>query len=248
MLTTDFHIHTVMSGHAFCTFNECIEAAQNNKLALIAITDHGPSMEHSAHEGYFEMSTRLPKRFGTLGVLFGCEANILNREGDIDLSTKTMSGLDIVLVGLHEKTPYDGISESDNTNALINSMRQYQSINIISHPFRAEFPISVSDVVYASIEYNVLLEINTPSLLCALMNRSEAKSVQVIKRTAEMVEILQANNTGYIINSDAHHSSEIGICTSTLGLLSQELGISSEYVLNDKPDLLKKYIPALETG
>jgi putative hydrolase len=79
-----------MSGHAFCIVNECVEAAQDKSLTLLAITDHGPSMENPAHEGYFEMSTRLPKRFGTLGVLFGCEANVLNREGDIDLSSKTL--------------------------------------------------------------------------------------------------------------------------------------------------------------
>jgi len=237
-----------MSGHAFCTVNECIQAAQNNKMTLIAITDHGPSMEHSAHEGYFEMSSRLPKQFGTLNVLFGCEANILNREGVVDLSTRTLSILDIVLVGIHNRTPYEGNTESDNTSALINSIRQNQSISIISHPYRAEFPISVSEVVYASIEYNVLLEINTSLLINALKNQSESKAAQVLKRTAEIVEILQQNNRGYIISSDAHHSSEIGICSSTLDLLSQELGISPKYVLNNNLNLLKKYIPAIKTG
>lgn len=245
MLHSDLHIHTVMSGHAFCTVNECIEAAQNEKLLLIAITDHGPSMERSAHEGYFEMSARFPKKFGTLRVLFGCEANIINRDGGIDLSAKTMSGLDIVLAGLHERTPYGGASESDNTTAIINAIKKHQRISIISHPYRAEFPISVSEVVYASIEYNVLLEINASLLLKAIANRSEEKAVQVVNRTAEMVQLLQANKTGYIISSDAHHSSEIGINDATLTLLSQELGISSEYVLNNRFDLLEKYIPAI---
>jgi hypothetical protein len=91
------------------------------------------------------------------------------------------------------------------------------------------------------------LEINVSYLLGAFTNRSEANSAQVITRTAEMVEMLHANKTGYIIGSDAHHTSEIGICTPILELLSHEIGISSEYILNDNLDLLKKYIPAIET-
>jgi len=248
MLFSDLHIHTVMSGHAFCTVNECIKAAQNNKLSLIAITDHGPSMEHAAHEGYFEMSARLPKSFGRLNVLFGCEANIIDREGNVDLSINTMSGLDVVLAGIHEKTPYNGNSETDNTNALINAIRRNPGINIISHPFRPGFPITIAEVVYASIEYNVLLEINTAVLMNAFMNPKTGKNTAVIKRTAEMVDILQSNERGYVIGSDAHHSSEIGVCDSVLGVLSKELGISLEYVLNDKPGLLNEYIPAVRTG
>lgn len=245
MLKSDLHIHTMMSGHAFCTANECIEAAQDSKLSLIAITDHGPAMEHSAHEGYFEMCARLPKWFGELNVLFGCEANILNRDGDIDLSASTMSELDIVLVGLHERTPYAAASEVDNTVAMINAIRRHRSISVISHPFRAELPICVSDVVNASIEHHLLLEVNAHLLLRAIATRSEEKSAQVIAQTAEMVQLLQANKIGYIINSDAHHSSEVGIPAPSFRLLSKELGILPEYVLNDNLDLLKKYIPAV---
>lgn len=143
MLRSDLHIHTLMSGHAFCTINECIEIAHMRGLSLIAITDHGPAMEYSAHEGYFEMSTRIPKLKDGVNVLFGCEMNIMNESGDVDLSAKTMSGLDIVLAGLHARTPYNQTGEAKNTTAIINAMMRHPEINIITHPFRVEFPISV---------------------------------------------------------------------------------------------------------
>jgi putative hydrolase len=234
-----------MSGHAFCTVSECIATAQSKGLSLIAITDHGPAMEHSAHEGYFEMSERIPKRFGSLGVLFGCEVNIINTKGDIDLSESTISGLDIVLAGLHEKTPYAGDSEADNTNALINAMEKNPGINIISHPYRAEFPVKMEEVVCASMEYDVLLEINAFLLLRALSKPNCPKGKTVIENTARIVDMLQSRGIGFVISSDAHHSSEIGIGDVTLEILSKSLGISYEYVLNDKTDLLCRYIPHL---
>lgn len=245
MLKSDFHIHTVMSGHAFCTMNECVETSYKRGLSLIAITDHGPAMEHSAHEGYFEMSTRLPKRFADLDVLFGCEMNILNNKGDVDLSAKTMSGLDIVLAGLHERTPYTSSGEAENTAAIINAMKRHPAINIITHPYRAEFPISVPDIVQAAKEYGVVLEINLTLLLKAMQEKVDDRSAIVVSKMAEMIQSLHAMGCGYLINSDAHHTSEIGINSDSLGILKDELGICSEFVLNDNPDFLKYFIPSV---
>jgi putative hydrolase len=245
VLKSDLHIHTVMSGHAFCTVNECVETARKRGLSLIAITDHGPAMEHSAHEGYFKMSTRLPKTFANLEVLFGCEMNILSKSGDVDLSAKTMSNLDIVLAGLHERTSYAGSSEAENTAAIINAMKRHPQINIITHPYRAEFPVSIADIVQAAKEYNVILEINVALLLRTLQHKAESNCTIVVSKTAELVHCLQSTGSRYLINSDAHHSSEIGITADSLGILESELGVCPEFVLNDNSDLLKQFVPSI---
>lgn len=245
MLKSDFHIHTLMSGHAFCTINECIQAARNYGLSLIAITDHGPAMEHSAHEGYFEMSKRIPKLVCGVNVLFGCEMNILNQYGDVDLSAKTMSGLDIVLAGLHERTPYCSNGEAENTNAIINTMMRHSEINVITHPFRSEFPVSVQDVVHAAKECNVILEINLALILRALQHKSDNSSYLVIDKTAEMVSCLHSTNSSYLVNSDAHYSNEIGISDEHYKALVAELGIRPQYVLNNDIDTLKIFIPSI---
>ncbi|MDE7431192.1 MAG: PHP domain-containing protein [Lachnospiraceae bacterium] len=245
MLRSDLHIHTLMSGHAFCTMNECIDMAQNRKLSLIAITDHGPAMEHSAHEGYFKMSKRLPKLIGRLNVLFGCEMNILNSVGDVDLSNETMSELDIVLAGIHTRTPYSETGEAKNTTAMINAMMRHPEINIITHPFRAEFPISVCDIAQAAKEYNVILEINLSLLLRAINSKTDNNFAIVVDKTAELISCIHSEGGSYLINSDAHYSNEIGIDNEQYKTLIAELGILPEYVLNNNINALKSFIPSI---
>lgn len=245
MLRSDLHMHTLMSGHAFCTMNECIETAHMRGLSLIAITDHGPAMEHSAHEGYFEMSARLPKHIDGVNVLFGCEMNIMNEFGDVDLSVKTMSGLDIILAGLHTRTPYNGTGEAKNTTAIINAMMRHPEINIITHPFRAEFPISVYDVVQAAKECDVILEINIALLIEAIKSKNNNNFALIVDKTAEMISCMHSIGSRYIISSDAHYSSEIGIGNEQYETLITELGILPDFVLNNDIDALKSFIPSI---
>ena len=65
-VAVDLHAHTVASGHAFSTLDELAGVAAVCGLEMIAITDHGPSMEGSPHDGYFEMVGRVPSVVGAL--------------------------------------------------------------------------------------------------------------------------------------------------------------------------------------
>jgi len=244
MLRSDLHVHTIMSGHGFCTFNECIEDAAKKGILVVGITDHGPTMERAAHEGYFEMSGRLPKKMQNVVVLFGCEANIINKNGALDLKKRTIEALDIVIAGLHEKTSYPCHSESDNTTALIKAM-QNNKIHIISHPYRDNFPINIKDVVDASVSEHVLLEINKSLVMKACIDKNNPKSKIIIDKTAEMINCLQNMNTPYIINSDAHHTKEIGISGDEFVLMKEYLGINDRFVLNNEIDQLSNYISSI---
>jgi putative hydrolase len=230
-----------MSGHAFCTLNECVQNADKKKMAFIGITDHGPSMEHSAHEGYFEMSRRIPPKIGRIGILFGCEANIIDKNGMLDISKKIQNDLDIVMAGLHEKTPYQYHLELDNTTAMVNAMCKNR-IHIVSHPYRANFPINVKEVVAVAVSKNILIEINKNLILNAISNYGDSESKKVISETSKMIDNLQLAESGYIINSDAHHTDEIGINESDFNTMKNCLGIKEKYVYNNNYPELKKYI------
>ena len=225
--------------------NECIETAHMRGLSLIAITDHGCAMKYSAHEGYFEISTRLPKLIEGLNVLFGCEMNIMNQFGDVDFSAKTMSELDIVLVGIHARTPYCETGEAKNTTAIINAMMRHPKINIITHPFRTEFPISICDVVQAAKECDVILEINLVLLLEAIKYKTNNSFALIVDKTVELVSCMHSVGSRYIISSDAHYSSEIGIENEQYKILIRELEIIPEYVLNDDINVLKSFIHSI---
>jgi putative hydrolase len=53
-LSADLHCHTIASGHAFSTLSEMASGAARRGLDLIAITDHGPSMDGACHAGLTE--------------------------------------------------------------------------------------------------------------------------------------------------------------------------------------------------
>jgi putative hydrolase len=241
MLQSDLHIHTLMSGHAFCTANECIENAKTKQLKFIAITDHGPLMEHSVHEGYFEMSKRFPKKHGCLAVLFGCEANIIDTDGTLDISERIQQGLDIVLAGLHERTPYGFHSENDNTKAIVNAILKNR-IHIISHPYRDVFPVNIKEIVSAALSQNVLLEINKNVILSAIADDKKNEGKENIKKTAEMVNYLQSAGSGYVINSDAHYIDEIGINTDELSIMTKYLGLNEKNIYNNDFIKLRQFI------
>lgn len=51
----DTHTHSVVSGHAYATINELVGEAKRLGRRLIAVTDHGPAMEHAPGNIYFRM-------------------------------------------------------------------------------------------------------------------------------------------------------------------------------------------------
>ena len=143
MLKFDLHTHTIASGHAFNTVFELAKEAEKRKIEAIAITDHGPSMEGSSCVGYFEMLKQIPKELYNVKILRGGELNIINTKGEIDLPLDVQDTLDLVIVGLHKRTPFpQKTTISQNTSAIINAIKKNR-VHIISHPYRLKFPIDI---------------------------------------------------------------------------------------------------------
>jgi putative hydrolase len=245
MLTADFHVHTLMSGHAFCSFNECVAAAAAKGLTVLGLTDHGPSLEKAPYKGYFSMAFRVPRHFPPVRVLFGCETNILDLDGNLDLPKRILDQLDLVLAQTHHRTPYAGQTEKDHTTALVNAMKKNR-IHIIPHLYRPDFPVTLEEVLPAAIDQRTLIEINKSLVLDSIARaESSPKARSVLDRTAAIIEFLQARGEGYLLNSDAHHSSEIGISDDELTLMSRHLPMENRYIYNDRLERLVDRIPAL---
>ena len=49
----DLHTHTIVSGHAYSTLAEMIDAAQKKGLKLFGVTEHGPKMPGSCHSIHY---------------------------------------------------------------------------------------------------------------------------------------------------------------------------------------------------
>jgi len=205
MLKNDLHVHTIASGHAFNTVSEIFEHASKNCMDIIAITDHGPNMERSAHLGFFETLTRLPELVNGILFLKSCEANILDTDGNIDIPLEIQDKLDFLMAGIHDRTNYSKVENNinNNTTAIINSIKK-NHIKIISHPHRPEFPININKVVEFCANNNIALEINLSTLIT---NQTNANFINEIKY---LIQKSVEFNTKLTVSSDTHYISELG--------------------------------------
>jgi putative hydrolase len=229
MLKIDLHIHTIHSGHAYGSFYDVTREARRKKMNLIAITDHGPNMIGSASYVHFWMGQRMPQ-YKDLKILWGCEANVLNSKGDIDLSLELQKKLDIILVGFHDNCGYKDLGLKGNTTAVINALKN-PNIDVLTHPTNPQFAYDFDKVFQAALDNDVLLELNLSYL-------SQSKDITLFKK---MIDMTRKAGKKVIVNSDSHFIHTIGD-DSILKKYWTELGLTNDIIMNNYPDELMKFL------
>ena len=232
MLKIDLHIHTIHSGHAYGTFYDIVAEARRKKMDIIGISDHGPSMVGVSGYIHFNMGKRVPQ-YDDLKILWGCEANILDGEGTLDLNTINIERLDYIAVSLHQHCGYKDLGPEKNTEALLKALAK-PYVKILTHPESQQYPIQDFDkICQFAIDNDVLLELN----LSYLKKRWDAKKEHFKK----MIEIVKKNNAKLIIGSDTHFVHELGD-DSILDKLGYELGLTQEIIINNYPEELLEFL------
>lgn len=216
----DYHTHTIYSSgkrhskHATGTILENALIAKEKGLKEIAITEHGFS-----HKLYGLQRKNLQKMREEINfaiqktgvkIYLGIEANIISREGDIDVNPNDLEYLDMLVVGFHSFAKPKNSREffkfflpnilglkrkkdiSRNTLALLKAMDKYD-IDIISHP-GVNMPMDFDEVSKQAQKTNTHLEINGKRIAYA------AKDIQTILK----------NNAKLVIDSDAHSAQRVG--------------------------------------
>lgn len=245
MLPIDLHVHTMASGHAFCTLREVASSAGELGYSVIGITDHGPSMEGAATPGYFEMCERVPRSIGGVRILMGCELNILNSQGDVDLSVRCMSKQGILIAGLHARTPYPRYSScQDNTRAIIEAMERFR-IHVVSHPYRVRYPTNVEDLVNAACDCGTLLELNVSLFRSILRSTCDPSEHETVVHTRRMLDCLRREGASFVISSDAHEIGEMLVPRCFMVQLERLLGFSKNEAANKSVDSLDKVLPSV---
>lgn len=233
----DLHIHSISSGHAFNTIDEIIEHSISNGYRMIGISDHGPDMEHAAHTGYFEMLYRLPRQFRNMTVLYGCEANILDTAGSIDIPDRLIAKMDYVIAGLHRRTSYNGGNIAEHTEAIISAIHSGK-VDIISHPISLNFLTNPESIVKAALEEHVILECNKSVLKEAVINHNN----DVIRLLTDLFNMALDAGVHILLGSDAHHISEMGISDDELIIMQEIYNISLLRMLNKSVSELKNIL------
>lgn len=219
----DTHTHSIASGHAYSTIQEMAKAASEKGLELLGISEHAPAMEGTCKEIYFRNLKVIPDTMYGVEMLFGIEANIMDYEGNTDVSTRTFECLDYGIASLHINCIKPGTIE-ENTNAYLHAMEN-PYINIIGHPDDSRFEIDYEKLVEKAKETNTLLEINNTSLSPETLRRNSKNNYY------EMLTLCAKNQVPVILGSDAHISYDVGNFQYALTLL-EEIDFPEKLIAN----------------
>lgn len=236
MLKIDLHLHTVASGHAQCTLVEYIEQAKKLNMNVIGISDHGPNnTETLTTEVYFRTLDRIPNVVNGIRVLKGIEADIINENGEIDVSDKLIERLDFVMASFHENAGYIDQGKEGNTETLIKLIRSGK-IDIITHPFNTKsYDVDMEKISEEACKNNVLLEVN--------LSYIKGRKVQpfTIPNLKTIINVVRENGKKIILGSDAHNIWELGD-DSFLAAIKEEIGLTDDMIINNYPDELFKLL------
>lgn len=229
----DTHTHTIASGHAYSTIYEMVHAAKEKGLELLGISEHAPSMPGTCSEIYFSNLRIFPKELEGIQLLFGVEANIMDYEGKIDISSETLQKLQYGIASLHTPCITPG-SCKDNTQAYLRVMENPR-IQIIGHPDDSRYPIDYKELVKGAKETKTLLEVNNTSLSPTSFRANARENYK------EMLALCASENVPIIINSDAHVEFDVGNFVYAEALL-KELDFPEELIANTSVEKYKKLL------
>jgi putative hydrolase len=238
-ITADYHTHTRFS-HGKGTIEENVEAARRRGLKKIVISDHGfrhigiGMSVRDIDKIRYEIE-RVSSKYKDIEVLMGVEANLIGIDGTIDIPWQYIKDFDIILMGFHKAVYPASIRDGwrlffqnglaavfpknreklrrQNTEAMINAIERYP-IRIITHP-GAKIDIDTQMLAKYAAQKNVALEINSSHGFM----------------TVEYVKIAMKEGAPFVINSDAHHPSKVGIFDKGIEI-AKKAGLRPEQIIN----------------
>lgn len=233
-LLGDYHTHTTYS-HGKSSVRENVEEAIAKGLKTIAIAEHGPG--HIFYGVSWDNLRKIKAEIEELRVeykdqieiLFGLEANIIDFDGNLDISVEEAKELDFLACGYHNGimpkglkakllyTPIKKLAKvsktfekfliKEATNSMIKATYKYD-IKFLTHP-GAKFYVDAKRLAVEKNK-NTLLEINNKHGYLDVFQLKELENIDV----------------KFIINSDAHKQSDVGNIEKALErLLSTNISI-----------------------
>ncbi len=198
-LLVDTHTHTVASGHAYSTLRENALFAARRGLEAFCCTDHGPGMKGVAVAFILNVLTSVPDVIEGVRLIRGCELNVMDSEGRLDLQGRFLKNAEFLIASLHDITIPQG-SVEENTAAMTNALKN-KYVDVIGHPGNPHYPVCIEEVVDAAKKYNKLIEINSHSF---------RYRVGSPKYCREFIRLCKQKDVRITVSSDAHSCYNIG--------------------------------------
>lgn len=227
----DTHTHTLASGHAYNTIREMAAMAAKKGLKGLAITEHAPEMPGTCHLYYFQNLRIVPRRMCGIELMLGTELNILDEEGEVDLSQKILQELDIAIASMHTPCFQEERSKERVMKAYRNVM-QNEYVDIIGHPDDGRFPIDYAELVKEAKRTGTLLEVNNSSL------RPEGFRVNTRENSLRILEECKRQGAMIVLGSDSHVDVDIAKFPYAQSVL-EEIDFPEELIANVTLERLK---------
>lgn len=193
----DTHTHTLASGHAYNTINEMAKTAADKGLKGLAITEHAPQMPGTCHLFYFQNLRVVPRKRYGIELLLGTELNIMNEDGEVDLSEETLKTLDIAIASMH--TPcFKGERTVEKVTAAYEKVMEHRYVDIIGHPDDGRFPVDMERLVSQAKKTGTLLEVNNSSL------RPDGFRENTRENCLRMLKECKKQGAMIVLGSDSH--------------------------------------------
>lgn len=229
----DLHTHTMASGHGYSTLKENIEAAKEKGLQVLGLSEHGPAMPGGPHIYFLSNYKCIPREYGSLRLLCGVEANIVDYNGTLDVEEKMLAKMEYVIASMHTQCCPPGTME-ENTMASILAMRN-PNVTILGHPDDSRYLLDREKIVKAAGEEQVAIEINNSSLNPKSARKNGRENIK------ELLYWCGRYRVPVLLGTDSHICYTVGCFEETLHLL-EEVSFPEELVLNNDPANLVKIV------
>ena len=229
-IIADLHTHTLVSEHAYSTVDEMVNSAKEKGFLALAITDHGPHSSDGAKSVHFKAMHSLPDYINGVRLLRGCEANIVDYSGKVDLSESVLEYLDFVIASYHEDS-IQPLTKKEHTNGYAEIIKN-PNIDCLGHVGNPKFEFDIEYIVKLCKEYNKLIEINSASFTVRRGSSPVCREVALA---------CKRYGTNIVITSDAHSKYKVGDFKDAVELLLS-IDFPADLILNTDYDRLMKHL------
>lgn len=219
-IIADTHTHTVASGHAYGTIVENIRTAKEKGLRFLASTDHTGILPGAPSDNYFSCQNNLPDSAEGVYLLRGCEVNILNSSGELDLPDSILADLEWVIASMHK----GGMAIGDSESYMLAWLNVVQNplVDVLGHMGDEQFKFPYETVIRACKETGKVIEINSHSF--SARENSD-------KNCREIALLCMQYKVPVVVSSDAHSSYQVGDFDAALRML-KAISFPEDLVLN----------------
>lgn len=233
-IIADLHTHSIASDHAYSTIAEMLQSARDKGLYALAITDHNGEMPGAPTDWYFgNLRSTVPLHYKDVLFLAGMEANVIDLQGNLDLTPRVGAVLNWVVASIHD-IGYPGLQNptKEACTKMWLQVAQNPYVNVIGHSGDPKFAYDYEKVIPEFGRRGKLVEINSHSFDVRPQNTENCRKI---------AETCKRHGVPIVVDSDAHIETDVANLDTALHML-EEIDFPEQLIVNASRERLLEYL------